>query len=101
MTNDRCAICMKADPFMKKDLETVRSLLKLYSAVDIILDRKWQNNKHLLSFSERKEIIDRDMRQAGLSNYRIIPNDTSRYETASKAGVKNIAVELNKLYINS
>lgn len=95
MTNDRCAICMKADPFMKKDLETVRSMLKLYSGVDIILDRKWQNSKHLLSFAERKEIIDRDMHAAGLSSYRIIPNDTSRYETADKAGVKNVAIELN------
>lgn len=41
MTNDRCAIFMMADPFMKKDLETIRSILKLYSGVDIILDRRW------------------------------------------------------------
>lgn len=61
MTDDRCAIYMKADPFMNKDLETVNSILKLYSAVDIVLDRKWQNGKYLMPFNERKEIIDRDL----------------------------------------
>jgi len=95
MTDDRCAIYMKADPFMKKDLETVRSMLKLYTNVDIILDRKWQNGRYLLSFNERKDIIDRDLGNAGITEYRIIPNDTSRYKTAIDNGVKNIAVELN------
>lgn len=95
MTNDRCAIFMMADPFMKKDLETIRSILKLYSGVDIILDRRWQSNKYLMSFNDRKEIVDREMSIAGITNYTIIPNDTSRYDTALKNGVKNIAVELN------
>lgn len=95
MTDDRCAIYMKADPFMKKDLETIRSMLKLYSFVDIILDRKWQNGRYLLPFSERKDIVDRDLGNAGIVDYRIIPNDSSRYKTALENGVKNIAVELN------
>ena len=89
--DNRCAIFLKTDPLMKKDVIVIKTLLKLYNEVDIILDRKWQKDKYLLNFTERCEIIKHDLKTEGIDNYNILANDVSKYDSATKAGIKNLA----------
>ena len=88
---NRCALYLKADPLMKKDIIAIKMLLKLYNTVDIILDRKWQKDKYLLNFTERCEIINHDLKAEGIESYNILANDVSKYDSAAKVGVKNVA----------
>ena len=94
--DSQCAIFLKADPFMKKDLELIQKVQKIYKHVSIVLDRKWQRDDYLLTFSERSEIIHHDLREAGVTNYSIIPNDTTKYETVNQSGIKNLVIEINQ-----
>jgi dephospho-CoA kinase len=88
---NRCAIFLKADPLMKKDVIAIKTLLTMYNEVDLILDRKWQKDKYLLNYTERCEIIKHDLKAEGIENYNIFANDISKYDSAVKAGVKNVA----------
>ena len=89
--DNRCAIFLKADPLMKKDVIAIKMLLKIYNEVDIILDRKWQKDKYLLNFTERCEVIKHDLKSEGIDSYNILANDVSKYDSAVKAGIKNLA----------
>ena len=89
--DNRCAIFLKADPLMKKDVIAIKMLLNIYNEVDIILDRKWQKDKYLLNYTERCEIIKHDLKLEGIENYNIFANDVSKYDSAVKAGIKNLA----------
>ena len=89
--DNRCAIFLKADPLMKKDVIAIKTLLKIYNEVDIILDRKWQKDKYLLNFTERCEIIKHDLKVEDIDSYNILANDVSKYDSAIKAGIKNLA----------
>jgi hypothetical protein len=60
--DNRCAIFLKADPLLKRDIYVIKTLLNIYNEVDIILDRKWQKDKYLLNFTERCEIINHDLK---------------------------------------
>jgi hypothetical protein len=88
---NRCALYLKADPLMKKDIIAIKTILKLYNTVDIILDRKWQKDKYLLNYTERCEIINHDLKAEGITSYNILANDISKYDSAAKVGVKNVA----------
>lgn len=94
--DSQCAIFLKADPFMKKDLDLIRSVQKVYKHVSIILDRKWQRDDYLLTFSERSEIINHDLREAKITNYSIIPNDTTKYDTVNSRGIKNLVIKIDQ-----
>lgn len=89
--DNRCAIFLKADPLLKRDIYVIKTLLKIYNEVDIILDRKWQKDKYLMNYTERYEIIKHDLKAEGIENYNILPNDVSKYDSAVKAGIKNLA----------
>ena len=94
--DSQCAVFLKADPFTKKDLNLIRSVQKVYKHVSIILDRKWQRNDYLLTFNERSEIINHDLREANITNYSIIPNDTTKYDTVNQRGIKNLVIEIDQ-----
>lgn len=96
MTQRKCSIFLNADPFMNHDVEAIRSALQIYSHVDIILDRKWQRNDYLLSFADRCDIINHDLKAAGITQYEIVPNDTSRFESAMSHGSRDIVIEYNR-----
>lgn len=89
-----CAIFLKADPLLKRDISTIKTLLKLFSKIYIVLDRKWQKEQYLLSFAERCEIINHDFRENNIENYTILANDTSRYDSVVGKNINTIVFQL-------
>lgn len=89
---NRCALFLEADPFTKSDLQVIKSLLKTFGYVDIILDRKQQLDNYTLSFVERSDIIKHDLKEQGIENYQIHANDTSKYDSVFKNVFKNVAI---------
>jgi hypothetical protein len=48
-------------------------------------------DKYLLNYTERCEIINHDLKTEGIESYNILANDISKYDSAAKVGVKNVA----------
>lgn len=94
-SNNRCALFLEADPFTKSDAEVIKKLLRTYSFVDIILDRKQQLDNYIMSFAERSDIIKFNLKEEKIENFQIHANDTSKYDSVFKAVCKNVAIPIS------
>ena len=82
------ALYIGADPLSFNDISLIKKSIKMFGFVNIILDRKNRDaeyDKYYLNYINRSDIIHHDLKQLGITQYKIIPVD----ETVQQIIVQN------------
>lgn len=77
--------------YLKKEIQVVKQVEKIYGQADIFLERKACTKKNQLSYDEKVNIITHDINK-DTCNYQIHPIDISKYDALKKENIKNIAM---------
>lgn len=88
---NRCALFIEADPFSKKELQTIKQLKNIYDYVDVFIERKSQTTFQQFNYDEKVDIIKHDLSD-DFDAVNIHPIDTNKIDALRQHDIHNIAI---------